>query len=158
MTYAARTTVSIWQTKADIQDLLSKRGATAFTFADSDSGDAALFGCNMEGRRIQFVLTIPLREDYAVTPTGRRRDRTGQQKEWEQACRARWRSLLLFIRAKLAAVDSGITTFDNEFLAHIMLPQGRTVGDWLQPQIEAAYSQGKPPAALTAGTPQISDC
>ena len=55
-------------------------------------------------------------------------------------CRKRWRALLLIIRAKLEAVESGITTLESEFLANIVLPDGGTVGQWLAPQIDAAYA------------------
>jgi hypothetical protein len=41
--------------------------------------------------------------------------------------------LLLIIRAKLEAVESGITTLESEFLANILLPDGGTVGQWLSP-------------------------
>ena len=42
-------------------------------------------------------------------------------------CRQRWRALNLAIKAKLEAVESGIVTFDQEFLAHIVGPSGQTV-------------------------------
>ena len=51
----------------------------------------------------------------------------------EEACRQRCRALLLIIRAKLEAVESGITTLEIEFLANILLPDGGTVGQWLSP-------------------------
>ena len=51
-----------------------------------------------------------------------------QQSAWEQACRQRWRALLLIIRAKLEAAEAGISTLETEFLANIVLPDGRTAG------------------------------
>ena len=62
--------------------------------------------------------------------------------------RQRWRALVLVIKAKLEAVESGITTFENEFLAHIVLPDNRTVGEWLAPQIDSAYEEGGMPKLL----------
>jgi hypothetical protein len=42
-----------------------------------------------------------------------------------------------------------ITTVEEEFLAHIVLPNGKgTVGDWLMPQIDKAYESGKMPPLL----------
>jgi hypothetical protein len=54
---------------------------------------------------------------------------------WEQACRSRWRALLLCIKAKLEACAVGITTFDSEFLAHIVTGDGRTVAERIVPQL-----------------------
>lgn len=71
-------------------------------------------------------------------------------KEWEQACRQKWRALALVVKAKLEAVESGISEFEEEFLAHIVLPDGQTVGRWMQPQIADAYGSGKMPPMLPA--------
>jgi hypothetical protein len=50
--------------------------------------------------------------------------------------------LALVIKAKLEAVDSGITTFEDEFLAHIVMPDGQTVASHIKPGIAAAYESG----------------
>jgi hypothetical protein len=47
------------------------------------------------------------------------------------------------VKAKLEAVESGITSFEDEFLAHVMLPNGGTVSDLLRPQLAAAYDPEK---------------
>jgi hypothetical protein len=61
----------------------------------------------------------------------------------------RWRALALVIKAKLEAVAAGITTVEQEFLAHIVLPDGHTtVGTWMAPQLAAAYDAGTMPALL----------
>lgn len=36
----------------------------------------------------------------------------------------------------------------TEFMAGLMLPDGRTVGEWATPQIEAAYARGLMPSSL----------
>ncbi len=58
---------------------------------------------------------------------------------------------MLIIRAKLEAVESRITTFESEFLANLVLPDGGTVGEWLSPQIDEAYATGRMPPMLAAG-------
>ena len=79
-----------------------------------------------------------------------RRERTPRQRQeaWEQACRQKWRALLLVIKAKLEAIDAGITTLDDEFLAGVMLPSGETVGEWAGPQIQRVYETGQMPPLL----------
>jgi hypothetical protein len=60
-----------------------------------------------------------------------------------QACRQRWRALALVIKAKLEAVESGITTFEDEFLAHIVMPDGKRVADHVKPTIARVYDGGQ---------------
>ena len=80
-----------------------------------------------------------------------------QQSVWQQACRQRWRALLLIIRAKLEAVESGITTLESEFLANIVLPDVGTVGQWLAPQLEQANATGSMPPMLLPDRGRSSD-
>lgn len=65
---------------------------------------------------------------------------------WEQACRSRYRALNLCIKAKLEAVEQGITTFEAEFLAHFVMPNNQTLGEAIIPQLEDACVRGKLPA------------
>ncbi len=60
----------------------------------------------------------------------------------------RWRAFNLVVKAKLEAIESGISTLEDEFMAFIQLPSGETVGQWMQPQIEAAYRTGTMPPLL----------
>ncbi len=70
------------------------------------------------------------------------------EKNWEQACRQRWRALALVIKAKLEAVSAGISVFEDEFLANIVLPDGQLVGQWLRPQLAVSYEGGRMPPLL----------
>lgn len=69
----------------------------------------------------------------------------------EQLTRSRWRGLLLVIKAKLEAVQAGITDFETEFMAQIILPDGSTVGQFMKPQIAVAYQNRTMPLMLVAG-------
>ncbi len=59
--------------------------------------------------------------------------------------------LFLSIKAKLVTVDDGISTVETEFMGHIILPNGMTVSEWMHPQIESAYRDGKMPPLLGPG-------
>jgi hypothetical protein len=87
--------------------------------------------------------------EFTHTP-GRGLPRTPAQVrfQWEQATRQRWRALHLVIKAKLEAVESGIVDFDSEFLAHLVLPNGRTVADEVVPMVETAYATNQMPQLL----------
>lgn len=151
--YAANTDVSVERSAAEIERTLQRYGADQFIRGWQHG--SAFIAFAMNDRRIRFVLPLPdKREDqFWKTPGGRRRrDDAAAFRAWEQACRQRWRALSLCIKAKLEAVEAGIATFEEEFLAHIELPGGRTVGDWMVPQIEQAYASGKMPPLLPAAS------
>ena len=148
MPYAAQTRVPISKTKTDIKELLAKHGAMGFAYATEGNRSRWRSTCPDGGC---IMLVMPSIDDYARTPRNARRTAAAQQSAWEQACRQRWRALLLIIRAKLEAVESGITTLESEFLANIVLPDGGTVGQWLAPQVDEAYSTGRMPPMLGAG-------
>ncbi|GAH76128.1 unnamed protein product [marine sediment metagenome] len=56
--------------------------------------------------------------------------------------------LAFIIKAKLEAVELGVRDFEEEFLGNIMLPDSRTVADYLKPELEEAYLKGKMPKML----------
>lgn len=106
-----------------------------------------------EGKTVRFLLPMPDINDPDVkfTPTGQIRSLSSARTALDKKARSNWRALLLIIKAKLVAVDAGIVTFEEEFLAQIMLPTGETVGDWIVPQIERSYETGDMPLALPGG-------
>jgi hypothetical protein len=109
---------------------------------------------------VRFELPLPSRDERRFTHHSRGL-RTATQAEalWEQACRQRWRALALVIKAKLEAIETGIASFEDEFLAYTMLPSGETVGAWLAPQMDAAYDpdRGVMPATLKLALPAGED-
>jgi hypothetical protein len=137
MAYAQDTSVSVERTKAEIEALITRFGADRFMTGHSGREAGVAFTIN--GRTVQFRLPLPDRSDrvFHVTPH-RRNQRTADEayRAWEQACRSRWRALFLCIKAKLEAITAGITTFESEFLAHIVMPNGMTFGEHVIPQIE----------------------
>jgi hypothetical protein len=115
-TYAAKTVVSVDRSQAEIRDILRRYGAEGFMFGETH--EQAQLAFQMKDRRIVFRLPLPAREAYKTLPA------------WGQAMRTKWRSLLLCIKAKLETVATGIETFDDAFMAHIMLPSGETMSEW----------------------------
>lgn len=144
--YASGTSVSSELSRLEIEKILIKYGAENFAYATG--AGKALIGFTMFGRQIKFILPLPVMDDYCKTPTGRDRTENSQYEAWEQACRQRWRALKLVIQAKLEAVECGISIFEDEFMANIVLPGGETVGEFMRPQISQAYTIGRPPEML----------
>lgn len=142
--YAENTSVPVDRSQTEIKRTLSKYKATAFAFVESR--DRAMVQFEMLGRRIKFMLPIPI--------YGKSKDKKGyimNQKKIDQDIRSRWRSLVLSIKAKLECVESGISTFEEEFMSHIVLPNGHTVGEVMILQIEQSYSTNKMPPLLGMG-------
>jgi hypothetical protein len=145
--YAQNTGVSVDRSRTEIEHTLTRYGAHAFAYATENN--KAMISFKMKQRMVRFILDLPPVEDFRKTP-GRGRDRSDKDmyRHWEQGCRQCWRALSLVIKAKLEAVESGISVFEEEFLAHLVLPDGKTVGQFMLPQVEAAYQSGKMPKLL----------
>lgn len=142
--YAANTEVSTDRSRAEIERCLARYGAEEFTYGTK--AGCAMIGFRMEDRYVKFYLPLPAQDDRRFTHTpgrGNRRSTEETARYWEQGCRQAWRALALAIKAKLEAVAAKITTFEDEFLAHIVLPGGRTVADEVRESIAAAYSSGR---------------
>lgn len=134
MTYAIKTKVPAQQTRVEIERTLSRYGATGFAYG-SETG-RAMIGFQTKDRRIRFLLPL-------VPPP-----RSSEQQA-DQFVRVRWRALLLSIKAKLEAVESGIESFDEAFMSHIVMPNGKTMAEHALPYISEAYASGKMPPMLT---------
>lgn len=152
--YAESTSVPAEKSRGEIERTLQRYGAKSFAYGWEDDRAVIMFAAN--DRRIRFTLPLPDRADqrFTLSPTGRRRSASAANEAWEQACRQSWRALALVVKAKLEAVAAGITTFEDEFLAHTMLPSGQTVGEWVAPSVASAYELGTMPPMLAIGKPK----
>lgn len=146
--YAANTDVSSDRSRSEIERTLRRYGASAFAYAWE--GQVAQIAFKLADRQIRFRLPLPdpASREFTLTPTGRERTASAAEDAWEQAVRQRWRALALVIKAKLEAVEAGISTVEAEFMNNIALPDGQTVGEWLSPQLAAVYAREAMPALL----------
>ncbi len=131
--YAQYTKVPVSRSKAQIEDVLQRYGATSFQSGWGDGLEMIEF--QIKATRIRMVLQSAVWDDG--TPN-------------EKQHRQQWRAMLLVIKAKLEAVASEISTLEEEFLAWAVAPNGKTLGEMLLPQLEA-MSAGKAPKLLTVG-------
>jgi len=147
MRYASQTDVPSDRSRAEIERTLTRYGADAFAYGWDDQ--RATLGFRIDGLRVRFELPLPDREKFTRTPTGKKRNNARSiENAYEQGVRQRWRALALIIKAKLEAVESGITTLPEEFLAQTVLPDGRTFGAWAIPQVKQSYIEGRMPPLL----------
>lgn len=152
--YASETTVPVEKSRAEIERLLMRYGASQFMYAIKP--EAAMIAFHAEGRHVRFVLPMPNPTEQRFTHgkprasymSPQKRSAEAARKAWEQEVRSRWRALALVIKAKLEAVESGIAEFEDEFLAHVVLPNGQTMGQHARPLVARAYESGTMPALL----------
>lgn len=158
--YAADTSVSSESSRGEIERTLSRYGANQFMYGwgEHEGQEVAIVGFRAHERQIRFHLVLPDRNSREFTHTparGNRRSDAESIKAYEQAVRQRWRALALTIKALLEAIEVGILTFEEAFLAHIMLPDGSSVGQTVLPKVAEAYDTGSMPSLLPAYQRQI---
>jgi len=132
--FASATSVPVDRTQSEIRKTLERYGANGFMFGQGNGQAVVAF--EMKARRVKFILPLP---------------KDSKNSKEAQLERTRWRCLLLAIKAKLECVESGITTFEQEFMAHIVMPNGLTIHQNIGGQIEASYQSGNMPPLLGPG-------
>lgn len=147
--YAQGTKVDAAKTRAEIETILRKFKADGFMAGQQklpDGREVALVAFQYKGKMIRFTMTLPDRQEFAKSPGGlNTRSEPQIDAAHEQGCKERWRALLLAIKAKLIAVESKISTLEEEFMAWIVMPNGRTAGEHILPQLDDAARSGTMP-------------
>lgn len=138
MNYAKTTSVSVDRSRTEIEHLVMRYGATGFIYGQEENRAMVAFKLGMH--QVKIVLLLPPATEFETTPTGQHRTSTAAIKAHQQAIRQRWRALKLIIQAKFEAVECGVSTFEREFLADLLLPSGETFGERFIPEIEAAIA------------------
>jgi hypothetical protein len=144
-TYAAKTDVPVSRSRDEIEKTLSRFGASAFGYMASHEGQVAI---TFEVNRIRVLMRmqLPSRDEFRHDSRGKLRTDSAIERDWEQACRQRWRSLANGVKAKLALIDDGISTVEREFLADIVVPStGLTYGEMAIPGIAEVYQHHQLP-------------
>lgn len=130
MPYAEKTKVPVEKSKTEIERTLARYGADRFAYF-TEAGKAIIV-FEAHERRLRFDLPLP----------------ADDSDKDQRARRQKWRALLLCIKAKLESVASDIETFEDAFLAHVVMPDGKTVSEHTRPRIALAYKGEDMPALL----------
>jgi len=150
--YASNTSVSVPQSQVEIQTILRRYGAKRFGTMEDKEYAYVMF--EYKGLMIQIKVSMPCLEDHSNTPTGRERNESQAKIALEQAIRQRWRALILAVKAKLEAVESGISTIEQEFMAFVVMPDGKTLSDHIIPKLTEIAQTGKMQKMLMAASYQ----
>src|SRR5262245_42048342 len=96
--YAKDTSVSVAKSRAEIEECITRYGATKFACFMEEGRAMIVFEANE--RRILFELPLPSRDDFKIVTVKanqfghtrtHERSPEEQARAWEQACRQRWR-------------------------------------------------------------------
>ena len=126
--YAAGTAVPVERSRAELDTLLGKHGATSRIIGMEDEPGkprAALVGFKLGPH--SFKLRVPLGgiAGFEKHSTRAALTRTAARD------RERWRLIILLVKAKLEAIRLGVSTPEREFMADLIVDDGRTLQEAL---------------------------
>lgn len=164
--YAEGTSVPVSRSREELQRILERAGALEIAFA-TGAGGRARCAFRLKSTGLLVALEVPPVDPAALArKLGIRSDRYSKKegrwlKPHELALakadgehRRRWRALLLVVKAKLEAIASGISTFEGEFMAGVVLANGRTLEAELAPKLKELAESGAVPSLLPSGEQQ----
>lgn len=127
--FAEDTGVPAHQTQGEIKKRLKAAGADQVAVFEAADKSSVAF-------RIGYAM-------YRITVPMDPKARNVAQDE-----RRAWRLLGLLMKSKLEAVREGATTVEREFLADMVLYDGKTVSERFGPELQLAYQEGRMPKTL----------
>lgn len=143
--YAAGTNIDPERSRAELEALLNKHGATHIGVYKEPTQTRVIF-C-IQDRWVRQVVTMPAPKTVARGP--RKKGQPYQPKplvdSGDREWRRRWRALILITRAKLELIAAGDSTFEREFLADLLLADGSTVHEATEAQLADGYKSGTTP-------------
>lgn len=106
----------------------------------------------MSDRMIRFRVRLPT-FDEMLEYDGRRSllGRAKRQDMANQSARQRARALMLVVKAKLESVESEVETFEQAFLANVVMADGATLYERVSEPIALEYQTGKPSMLQLSG-------
>lgn len=145
--YAANTSVPVERSRAEVEGVLARYGASGFGYS-WERREVAIVPARPHGPKTELrefaTLMFRVKECNVrlsiPMPTERE---AGSAQKLAAASRQRWRAVVLVVKAKLEAVASGISTLEAEFLANIVTDSGRTIGDVVLPRLNEAVAAGR---------------
>lgn len=152
------TTVPVEKSQGEIRKMLMKHGASRFAFGeerDDDDGRrwaAVSFAYQAHAVRLRVPLR-PVSERDVNAKYMRARSKTRDEVRdvlYEQEERRIWRVLAWNLKARMVAVEEGVETFEEAFLAHLLDQRtGQTIYEQLAHS--GMVQLAAPLLALTAG-------
>jgi hypothetical protein len=138
MPYAETTKVPLERSISEIIGMVRKAGGERV--GQFDDGDRFHIWFRLGEREVRF--TVPLVTSYDGPPKAANGVKIDPAAKIDQANRQKGRALMLVIKAKLESVQSGVETFEQAFLANIVMSNGQTVHERVAEPIALEYREG----------------
>jgi hypothetical protein len=135
--YADGTLVPVERSRVEVEKTLKRFGISEYFYGSGERG--AGIGFVYRGRKIQMNVPNPDPKRF-TTPAA-----------LEKELRRIWRVLLLWLKANIEMVDSGLVKFEDIFLAQTCLPSGQTVSMLMQDQLNKLIASGEAPKGFLPG-------
>jgi hypothetical protein len=146
------TTVATEKSQGAIRKLLLDFGAAEFQFGEGTSPDGSKWsGVSFTHGGHQVLMQVPMKPpddaELRRQAAAARRAKTRtlaeiQRGYWEQEEKRIWRVLYWSIKARMIAVDEGVETMEQAFLAHLVDPRtGLTLWQHVQPALDRGAFQ-----------------
>lgn len=133
------TTVPVEKSQAEVRSLLARAGASSFAFGEeTDLAGVRWAAVSFAHAGYAVRMRVPHKpldrkkvEDKVYRARSRSRGEI-EHEMGEQEARRIWRVMAWNLKARLVAVDEGVETFEEAFLAHLVNPTtGQTVYEQL---------------------------
>lgn len=134
--YAEGTVVQVEASRAELEKLLTRHGATHIGVYSEPERSTVLY--KMGERYIRHTIERPTEKTK----------RGSRPVDPEREFRRRWRVLVLITKAKLEMIAAGDSTIEREFLADVVLADKSTVYETARASIAETYETGKMPRFL----------
>lgn len=136
------TTVKVEKSQSEIRKLLIDYGATRFVFGEEETTAGKWAGIEFvhEGNAVRMRVPLrPVDEKALRSKAQRAVSRTYddlRNEAYEQEAKRVWRVLFWSLKARLVAVEEGLETFEQAFLAHLVDPASNmTVWQAIEPVV-----------------------
>lgn len=156
MAYASGTTVAAAKTQGEIMGLLGRRGVTKIaTFSDDDK---RVYSIAFEYEGVPYRCSLPLPDpaeerfcNYYQGKVLYERTENAKRELYTKEVDRKWRAFGMVIKAKIVAVEEGISTMAAEFIGNAILGNGLTVAETHAPEMAQLAALGRLPALALPG-------
>lgn len=140
MVYAKGTTTSVDASQQEITRVLRRYKVDTYAFANSPGLASVSF--TIQQTPVRIDLPLPARPSSAKMRNPQTNRLVDANARWDQEVREVWRALVLLLKANLEAVERGIASVQQVFMAYLELPNGQTVGELVIPHYQRALESG----------------
>lgn len=151
MAYAEGTSVPVSRSREELHYMLERVGCDEVGYAAGTNGRARVA---FKVKGLMFAMLVEIPDESTFTRTSkdprRARIRTPEQRRdaWLAEERRRWRAMVLIVKAKLEAIASGVSTFEGEFMANVVMANGRLLGEEMVPRLGELVKSGCVPSLM----------